>query len=291
MFKRGILRAKSLMNPGKGKSLIDAINFCGLQTGLLTCIDAGDRRSYTGNRRYVYDLSGNNNHWRYGIGGSVGATTIQGGTVHPLFYGKVGGLSENEYFSGSTATATTRRFTPYLGTETYDDAWHQNNGVFTAAFVTQSSGSALLNLLNNQTVGPSTSTLNGIAFAYNPGSGSLSFAYDAGTGAADAINTSLSTPLAPSALNRIVFVAVSFDENANIILVNNSANSTTASTASTNVTAASQLLSVGSEGDGGVALLDTRKIFCWAIWNTALSAANLLALRENLKQTRYPGLP
>lgn len=261
-------------------SLIDLIKSAGLEASLQVCLDVGDLRSYSGDRTTWKDLSGNGNDY-------VKASLQANG--YPVFNGSHVKGTENDYWRAPYA-GQNGGFIP-SNTPTWDDSIHKNNGQFSLVaciFLMQPNTGQDFILINNAD-SSGVALNNGINVQYTRTTNRLQFRYDTDNTASSG---TVQITEDPDDTGVFKFVAVSFNENGNILMKNGlrRAIATTAATASANTTNPSFPIAIGCLGDGnnGMDEGNDPRLYCIAMWTRALSSTEIETFGSLIQQQRFP---
>lgn len=261
-------------------TLAGIISSNGLLGNAVCVFDAADSASYSGSGQNYNDTSGNANNLYLGAGSGSEASD-------PTFVGTAGGLSSGEYFShdGGDFCRLQAGANP-----TAINAIHKNNAVFTVfgvAWLPTGGGSSTNPLFGTE----GGSVTGGFFHSMTNGSGTHSFLVRNSGGNALAVTSDASV-----ALNQWNAFAVSIDEATGAgggFLWKNGAYDQVGSSDTFNATYSSPVatdapyvLELGARGNGSLPLVNTSRIACAAIFNAALSKAQLDAIWSDLNGAR-----
>jgi hypothetical protein len=254
------VEAKYAANP---VSLFSIIQLLGLTTNLEMCLDTRVGASYTSGLRWV-DLTANGYNFFKGTDGTTAAPTFVGTAGMPSAYFSLDGT---QYFTYDSAN------------ETWMTAMHQNNALFSWVIISYH-GTAFGMLLGDN--GTSTTAGTGLNLALNATEQLALRVRNAGA----AVCTYTST--ATVGENTLSFVGLSVNEAAGAsggnALINGTAETFDATYSSPSAGAATQTLQLGAVGGGALIAPNGNRFVAAAAWSRALTAAQLLSLRQMIRQ-------
>lgn len=246
----------------KPTALIDILRDLSLTTSLRLCLDAGDSRSYDGSAQLWKDTSGGGFDFNRG-------TTTGSETSDPTFNGNAGRQSVNEFFSYDGGDF----FTLGQANPSWVNSIHKDSAVFT--ILAWAYGPDLTQ--NVCTIG--TASIDGIGFEFAnsaAANGTLAFAcFTATTTPLSAATTTLKCAVGWN------MMGVSFTESAGTMLftANGAFEALTGQTYSgPSAAAATYLLNLGALGNGHGPESSGNRIAGVAMWDRALSQAEMTAL-------------
>jgi len=258
-----------LLNMGSPQmTLLQAIQGTGLATNLKLCLDAAEAASYSSGQTWTDRSTSATNFYR--------GTTSGSDAADPTFNGTAGNLSRNEYWSFDGGDY----FTLVSGSNpSWVQPFHKDGATFTimAAFYP-----TISTVTAEAIIGDSVNSGDQTGFRYlvlgnngNPGKTSIVV----GNTTTTALNDTSTVICNDQAWN---IIGVSVSENAGasggVHFVNGSSNTFNPAYTSPATGSAVNTLTVGSQGNGGFAPKTTSRLAWIAVWDTALSAANMQAI-------------
>lgn len=255
---------------GDDGSFFGNIQAAGLTSGLICCLDAGSSASYPGSGQTWSDLSGNGYDFLLGADNSATATD-------PTFNGSAGALSSSEYFSldGGDYFTLDESANPSV-----IDALHKDNALVSwlAAVYAPSAWGANDALFGT---GDMAGTNNvGMSALCATGAGKMGFR--AANGSGSCLSTYPDSALGTS---QWLIIGGSINEpvgsGGGFYVVNgaynqvSAANTFTATYSSPSASSAAQKLQLCAGGNGTNVIASGARIACFALWNAALSKANM----------------
>lgn len=251
--------------------LYDQIVAAGLTSGLQLCLDAGDSRCYDGSSQTWSDCSGNSNDFERGLSSSSEA-------IDPSWSGAIGSWSDSTYF----AFDGTQYFTP-TAFHTFAQPFHKNNGAFSILAIFYSptfTGTQRIFATSNEAAADA-----GISLRVASGAPVLMRSITTTTRELKSPATGVVTA------NSWNFLACAYNEATPSLSwqTNGTAESDTP-TASTDTDAHPDPMTIGNRPDLSVPIASGHRLAALAVWNTALSGANLTSLYTAAK-IRIPSIP
>jgi hypothetical protein len=253
--------AVALQPTWRGTPSIYVIRKLGLTSGLQICLDAGNDASYASGQSWL-DTSGNGYDFFRGADGSATGTD-------PTFNGTAGARTASEYFSFDGGDY----FTYDTTIETWMQALHQNNAVFTIAgwlLLTTGAVQTILGTLGGGVAGSS----HGINFQTTAGNALQLFVGNASTG-----TTITSTATFSAAWT---FFAIALDESVGAgggtFQINGTQEAFNSAYSSPSSSNASGNMQLGARGSAVGPIANTGRMATMNVWTRRLSDSELRTL-------------
>ena len=242
----------------------------GLTSGLLVCLDAGSASSYPGSGQTWSDLSGNGYDFFLGADNSATATD-------PTFNGSAGTLSSSEYFSldGGDYFTLDESANPSV-----IDALHKDNALVSWLAAVYTPGTWGANdALWGTSNGQATNNI-GITVACAYGAGKLGVRVSNGSGTVmnaypDSAITTGAWRILGGSVNEATGAGGGFLFDTGAYSQVSATDTFNATYSSPSASAAAYKMQIGAAGNGGTPLASGARIACFALWNAALSKANM----------------
>ena len=239
------------------RSLIEILRTLNLTTNLQMCMDAGNSASYSGSGTQWLDVSGNGLKFDFGAGAAA-----------PTFNGTAGRLSSSEYFSFDGGD--------YLTLNGSNPSWvescHKDNAVFTLIFWLYFGSIATQRFFGTD---GNAGAQTGFDCGINGSGNALLQVRNAGAAA-----LSVNNSVVASSATAWTFWAISQTEATPTGLwrKNTTTSSSVTSYTSPSAGSASFALQIGAGGNGITPLTSGSRIAAIAAFNTALTANDMLAV-------------
>jgi hypothetical protein len=247
----------------------EVIHALGLTSGLQLILDAGDEDSYTSGQTWT-DLSGAGTDFYRG-------STSSSQSTDPTFNGVVGGRSSAEYFSLDGGDF----FTIVSANPSWVEDMHQSGGTWTVAewirVGTLSDSNYWGSLGDGQLTGqPTTGILLGVGVTA-VGTTNSQFLAQVNNNSSSAWFKKSTASVTGSAWN-FVAASVNLGTGLGVLQINGTTESSTTAPGALAAGSATAKLNIGAIGSGEFPDTSGMRFGQIAIWDTALSAAQLAAL-------------
>lgn len=247
------------------KTLYGVLQQLGLTTGLQTCLDAGDLASYPGSGQTWTDETGNGYSFFLGTTGSVEPTD-------PTFNGTAGTQTVGDYFSVNGS----QWFTLNQANPAWVQQMHKAGGKFTIiewAYANNATTSNPYAGVGDVTTGAS---FQGVEFGNDITTATaLNIAVPNGPGLA--LNLTSTIQFNNNAWN-MVGVACDFSAPTETFVINGTTESHAVGLSSPSTSNASNTLQLAALGGGTTPDTNGNRFSAIAMWNTALTAAQMTSI-------------
>lgn len=269
---------QAIAGGGGGPRLMTYIQKNALTTNLNVALDAGDRRSaQSATEQIWYDVSGSGNNYYRGASGTAGSGD-------PDLSGGVGVFGSTYYYCPDSASFL--EYFTAVGTPTFANDWHKNNGAFTilCIFMPVASATSDRTLFNNA---GGVSGNYGVTF-YLGTDLRPNLIYTHNTIGSRRTDT-FSTAVTQNVWN---YVAVSYNEATTTAFarVNGTTTASVTTLASTATTNPDGTYALGRDQVGTSSYLLNDRIAAYAMWSRALSGSELASLYTDVKPF-FSGMP